>query len=432
MARRRYGDEPPRVKGVTDPAERESLLQLLREQWPGESEWFRGEMEEPTFRWEQARILKVGDRVVGHAGVVAPRTMRYGVARLPVGGLHAVVVHPEWRRKGYGQLLVEDAMAMLRGLRLTASILYTAQPDFYRRWGYEVTLPFYSSVISAEQAARADVTPGPTRTLRAEDLSAVAAVYERDNATRTGTFVRDRAYWQWQLEVLGGPQPRLGKAFYGSDRELLVMDSPRGPTAYAWIGRHADRMWAFEVGIRPEREAGRFARSLLAALGARAMVLGLTEIILICPPEHPVAQVAYELGGSHVVRRGAGMMCALDLASMLQAALPELNRRLTVSPRAEWRGALRIEVDGVAVALLCDRGQVDLAAGEMAVAAAREVNAALCRMPAGTFVRLFMGTCDAHQLPSEPGVELRGVDLHALAALFPLGHPHLWPADNHF
>lgn len=430
MSARRRPDERPFIKGVTDAREREELLALLRDQWPGESEWFLGEMNDPTFRWEHARILKLGDRVVGHAGVVVPRIMRYGTARLRIGGLHAVVVHADLRGRGYGRMLIEDASAVLRDERAALAILYTATPDVYRRFGYEITLPYYSAVIAAEQAARAEFTPAGLRELRADDLPAVANLYERDNATRTGTFVRDSAYWTWQIQFLGSSMSRPSKVFYGGRRELLVLEGPRGLSGYSWVGYHDGRMWAFEVGVRPDREAGRTARTLLAALGARALVRGLNELVLICPPDHPLSREAYDLGANLVQRRGAGMVSPIDPRAIFAGILPELRRRLAASAVSEWVGRLRFEVDEDALELRVATG------GELCVepggAGAADPAAGLVRLSSGVFARLLMGTLGASELPDQPGVEVRGCDLHLLAALFPPGYPHLWPADNHF
>ena len=85
---------------------------------------------------EQMRVLLVNGRIVAHTGlyvseVVTPR----GTLRL--GGLWSVACHPDYRRRGFGEACVRDAMRLMQEQGCEIGGLGTGFNDWYRRFGWE-------------------------------------------------------------------------------------------------------------------------------------------------------------------------------------------------------------------------------------------------------------------------------------------------------
>jgi hypothetical protein len=85
---------------------------------------------------EQMRILKVNGRIVAHVGVY-PVEIETGCGVLTLGGIWAVGCHPDYRRRGFAEACMRDAMAHMRALGCDIGWLSTGINDWYRQFGWE-------------------------------------------------------------------------------------------------------------------------------------------------------------------------------------------------------------------------------------------------------------------------------------------------------
>ena len=85
---------------------------------------------------EQLRILKVNGRIVAHVGVYATE-IETGCGVLALGGIWAVACHPEYRRRGFAEACMRDAMARMRELGCDIGWLASSLCDWYRKFGWE-------------------------------------------------------------------------------------------------------------------------------------------------------------------------------------------------------------------------------------------------------------------------------------------------------
>jgi hypothetical protein len=75
-------------------------------------------------------------RLVSHIGVIETPLVLLGTPTT-VASLHAVATHPEYRRRGYYRLLIEEVFDYCRG-RYNTLVLTTENPEYYEPFGFRV------------------------------------------------------------------------------------------------------------------------------------------------------------------------------------------------------------------------------------------------------------------------------------------------------
>ncbi len=113
------------------------VFALLEATWSG---WFQAQAEAGT-RWgldwaacSTPFIREEGEHVVAHVGVLECATM-LGGRRVRVGGVHGVATHPEHRRRGHFQALLDEALAFAAA-RYPTLVLTTLDPGIYAPAGF--------------------------------------------------------------------------------------------------------------------------------------------------------------------------------------------------------------------------------------------------------------------------------------------------------
>lgn len=144
----------------------------------------------------------VGDRMVSHCAF-RTATARTDQGPRRVALLGSVATDPQWRRRGLASQLLSAAVAQCRRQRVTAVLLWTQNPDLYRRIGF-VSGPreqAYSLEIDPHQPSTTQVrlvTIDDHRRLHELHEQKEVAV-ERDVATMTGLLTTP-GLWTCVLE----------------------------------------------------------------------------------------------------------------------------------------------------------------------------------------------------------------------------------------
>jgi GNAT superfamily N-acetyltransferase len=117
-----------------DPTLLSRVFELYEHAWPGmtaRAEGARGW----GMRWEVSTpfVACEGTRVVSHVGVLEINLVVAG-RPMVVGGIHAVVTHPEHRHRGHSRALMEEALAWCDARYGT--LLLTGEPVLYDRYGF--------------------------------------------------------------------------------------------------------------------------------------------------------------------------------------------------------------------------------------------------------------------------------------------------------
>ena len=89
-------------------------------------------------RMEYMRILKVDGKVVSHVPVW-PREVVAADDRFMIGIISPTVTHPDYRRRGYATLCLQDCIRIMKENKWPVSVLWTMEATFpfYQRSGWE-------------------------------------------------------------------------------------------------------------------------------------------------------------------------------------------------------------------------------------------------------------------------------------------------------
>jgi predicted acetyltransferase len=145
---------------------------------------------------EDIRLLREGGRVVAACRLYRMR-QHLGGALLPMMGLAAVAVAPQWRRRGAGRELCAAALREARDRGDVLSVLYPFRPSYYRALGWAMVgelhrYRFRPESLLAEEAA-------PLRLAENDDVAGIAACYASHAAASHGPIERGPAAWKHHL-----------------------------------------------------------------------------------------------------------------------------------------------------------------------------------------------------------------------------------------
>lgn len=361
--------------------------------WPAERASRNGYLLNSNYDWKASRIGKVGSEIVTHFGIWNFQ-VRVGRARVRVAGIGAVATHDYYRKKG---LLWQTANASLTALSdsdYDISLLFGI-PNFYEKFGYRRAWTWLNATIEISQISAKPV-PGRLERSRSPVREDLAALYNRENASLTGTAVR--------------PTFQLGNPFVQS--EVYVWKPDRQPNGFVFVcptGNTLDvRSWAGQ----PE--------TILSVVKRLAVARGVSTV--------QFQWIHYKSKLSQFLRRqnctlksdyrnsGGPMVRMVSLPRFVTRLRTELEDRLRGSHLSAWHGDLLIDNSSEAVTLRIDQGNIEL------------LPAASCQNSISgeeAIVQLMFGTDEPNETIDAGGIRLRGEAKALVPVLFPNEHPAL-------
>lgn len=152
---------------------------------------------------QNIRVVRIDGTVAGGLAVL-PKGQWFGGRAVPMAGIAAVAIAPEYRARGAATVLLNETLAELHAAGTPISTLYPATLALYRRVGYEaaglhidVTLPAKAIDIRDRSL---DVRPATEA-----DESAIQDVYARYAAATAGNLQRTKFHWARVRDVRGEP-----------------------------------------------------------------------------------------------------------------------------------------------------------------------------------------------------------------------------------
>ncbi len=126
---------------------------------------------------ENLRVIRADGRIVSSAAIY-PHDVRFGDARLRIGGVTGVATDAAYRRRGYGTRVMQACIERLAELRCHLSLLGSGVPSWYRKLGWE-----YAGMERSYRFSRGNrhlLPPDPGLVMREVedgDFEALAAIH---------------------------------------------------------------------------------------------------------------------------------------------------------------------------------------------------------------------------------------------------------------
>jgi predicted acetyltransferase len=349
--------------------------------------------------------------------------MRVGSAVIRAGAIGYTATHPEHRRQGLAAALMEDWTRELTQSGEHVSFI-VGIPNFYEQFGYEFSFPLdiRDSPVSIDLSQLSNEETGTNvRQFEENDIPILAALYDKENATRTGSLVRTDEYWEWLLRGLHDS----GRIKRGDI--WLVEDSDQQPLGYAMLHPGPlDELEVWEAAAAGEDVAA----ALLSAVAAKARLEGSRCIDLKLPLDHLVTRKALSQG-AYVSAYSSGVYARLlDLHSLFEAMQPELERRLRCSSQAEWQGTLRLATDVGTVYLAITDRKLEVGGRVSPIHKLEVPQSLLVKLVTGyTSVRWVAGVLNVQWMAGLANARIEQGLWPIMQALFPKGCPYIWNAD---
>jgi len=332
--------------------------------------------------------------------------MRIGSRPVRAGGIGEVGTLPEYRNKGLSRRVMEASVRLMRREGYPISFLHGI-PDFYDKFGYITCMAEHDLTLDTRDAERAP-RGMKIRKLRKADLPQIARMYNRDNARRTASAVRDPRQWSgFQRGTWWGVPAAV----------RVVVDARDRIGGYVVLDEVKDRCRAAEVGGVGEEV---FA-AILHFLARRAVELRREAISMFIPADHPFAVYCRQYGcqdNTQYPRNGGGMGQIIDLAACMGAILPVLAERWGPGDRGE---SLGIRTGIGSGTLQWRRGELVLEEG---------AGAGCVRLRQQHLMQLLMGYVRVEDLAHAGSIGMPRGKRALLDRLFPMQHAQLWWADR--
>ncbi len=375
-------------------------------------------IEQPQIRsrpdgWGTVQELLIEDRVASYLTVVE-RTMRIGVSTVRMGGIGGVGTHEEHRGKGYARRVLEHSVRWMAENGYDCSTLFGIS-DFYHKFGYAACFPECVIKVRTRAAEQASKSLS-VRPFTPDDLPAVRAIYDAENALLTGAIVRGESA-RWLTQGTGYGRQAKGFVFCDASGEVAAYAaydaaSDSNPITY--------EVAVGEVGARsPE-----YYSDIVRWAAELAITMRVGEISFQLPPDSAFGAYLTFYGAEQSLsypRCWDGMGRIIRLKPFLEATLPEWTRRA--------REAKRLE-PGASARLVTDLGEATLVWDGESVALSEEENASgTVTLGQDRLMQAAMGYHGAETILLLPGVQAQG-DLTLFRTLFPRRLPYMWRADR--
>ena len=235
------------------------------------------------------------------------------------------------------------------------------------------------------------------------DLPALRAIFDQFNANRTGTFVKNVAYW-------------TNRPKWRRQDPSLYWIAKQGGTTVAYL--LAEQWEIGEFGYLPDAQGAMIA--LFSHFFHRAKAEGVQEIGALVPSQ---SRKIFEAMGCSVRRRESNnaMFLITNFGSLLTKIKPLLEARLRNSDFSAWTGAIRIRYEADEQTLIIRDGEISIARNS----ASPEIDLLVNQTQ---LLKLLCGNMSPDQVVFSNGLRIDEIGL--LDALFPTGELFIWWLDR--
>ncbi len=353
------------------------------------------------YDWKSSAIGLIDNRIVTHFGIW-DYTMRIGHARVRVGGVGLVATHGDYRRHGYMGITANKSLAFMAANGYDFSLLFGIA-GYYDRFG------FVPSWDSTEYCIESHHFPKVLKAPRLYKFAPrhrqdLADLYNRENATRTGTAVRPtflRSQWP------------------GKWSGYLWKDARGKVAGYVVVSQQGDDILRVIDCAGPDDQSFAVLGTLVRKFHLKS--LSYSGLHYDAPLRKRLTSQSYSWAKVNFRTTGGPMICIINLESALGKLTSEFNARLKRSALAGWKGLLIISDGRTKVGLAIDRSRVT-------VVPPRSTPHRL--LGNDHVARLLIGSTDPADVIQDAHMKLSGDASKLAEVLFPNQHPLLETWDR--
>ncbi|MBN2456653.1 MAG: GNAT family N-acetyltransferase [Sedimentisphaerales bacterium] len=268
----------------------------------------------------EPRVMIMDGRIIANVSLCRYQIYLGGKV-VPIGGIGSVVTLPEYQRKGYAKILLEERLRNMQEERIDISLLLTDLPWAYQSLGWKVVPQGYQ-VLDLTDQTNYKVDPDISVIEDLDTVRSIMELYNESAPSINGAIKRIPAYWEDYYFT--GPTGFKGSGdrflFYKKSSELLGYARLHDEETQMLLGEIVAKDWNPDI-------LEKILRSTIRTIhdqGYRKLVLGLQE-------NHPLRKVISNMGLKPVVEIPEGIR-ELEMINVL-AKLPEQARYLK---RLHW------------------------------------------------------------------------------------------------
>ena len=153
--------------------------------------------QNPRLDLEQVHVIEEDGEVRASTTVFPLESFVEGEPRA-MGGVHAVMAHPAYRRRGYAGELMRAALRDMRERNISLSLLSPFAHAYYRMFGYELATEDIKYMLKPADLPTSQ-EQSHLRAHREEDLSSLMALYEAEAKRHTLSVLRSEKHWKKSL-----------------------------------------------------------------------------------------------------------------------------------------------------------------------------------------------------------------------------------------
>ncbi len=372
------------------------------------------------------RVMRIDNEEVCHLWVI-DYTMRIGTAHVRMAGIGDVFTEREHRMKGYMRQLYADTVAYMIEEGYDVSMLFGIA-NFYTKFGYASAVPtiqFEIETRDAEDAGRGNMGTIASRPIESRDMENVIELYNRKNAARTGTLVRDLTHF---TQFTKGTH-------WGVQAETKLWEDDAGSLlGYAVWDKRPTEVKVGEV----EAESPELYPTLLDTFAQQAIKKRCENITFFLPQDHPFAEYVQRFGTVWRIeypRHEDCMMRIMNQQPLVEKYLPVLKVRRSALRTLDAPDALRIETELGVTTLIFSGDSIQLAESDEASEGENDPGVVRLTLTQDRLMQLMMGYRSIQDVLSEAAVSLEPGDTEAqdvvslLEGLFPRHAAFVWRPD---
>lgn len=349
------------------------------------------------YDWDVSRLAFDGEQLIHHWGVWGYQ-MRLETTQLKVGGIGAVVTHPDYRKQGVMHQAAQESFEAMSQAGYDLSIL---RGRHYVKMGYARAWNYVHYRFKLEDFPVAEPVPA-CQPLEVEHIPEVDALYNRTHAAFTGTAIRPTFYNKHPEDLCFHTWRDAAGDLAGYVRAAPSEEEPKTLLCLEAVGD---------------------PRQCLAVLGDLFQRGGYEKIACFTLPHlHPLLQYLRKgncIAENRYFEISGWRVRLINLRSTLQKLIPLFERRLADSRFADWQGELLLDAGEQQASIHLLRGKVEVGA-----------EAASGNMLRGgaELARFLIGSDEPDEIIRQAGMECTGLAQPLARVLF----PNLYPMMSHW